>query len=125
MSAPPKEPSADASLLVEPPTLPIEERPGVVQWLIPYRNLYAVSGYYFAIFSLAPLAGLVLGPIAITLGLMGLHHAGREPGQPGLKHAVFSIVVGLLTTVVNVSAAVTCFIIQLFNLLNITAALGL
>src|SRR3954447_5601963 len=124
-------PQTDSSVVSLPP--PVDAPPvvpGVVEgepprslaaWCIPFRNLPALSGYYFAIFSLIPIAGLVLGPLALTMGLAGLTRAGRDPAARGFGHALFSVVVGVLVIVFNGSALITCTLLHLFGIINLKA----
>ncbi len=46
---------------------------------MPYRNRYALIGYYLAVFSLIPCVGVVLALALLPLGLMGLSEAKRNP----------------------------------------------
>lgn len=68
--------------------------------LIPYKNMPALVGYYFAVFSLIPVLGWPLGVTAMVLGVVGLVKRSRQPQVRGAAHAWIAIVVGLLTTVV-------------------------
>ena len=71
---------------------------GGMSTLIPYKNGMALASYYTGVFGLIPCAGLVLGPIALTFGFLGLRAAKREPRVKGTGHAITGIVLGLLTT---------------------------
>lgn len=87
---------------------------------VPLHNATAVSGYYLAIFGLAPLVGLVLGPLALTLGVVGLHHALREPEVRGGNHAMFAIVLGVLETVFNWSITLTLLTLHVIGFLDLS-----
>lgn len=62
--------------------------------LIPYKNAKALSAYYLGVFSLIPCLGLILGPIAIILGFLGLGYAKKHPEARGQAHAIVGIVLG-------------------------------
>ncbi|HLZ08333.1 MAG TPA: DUF4190 domain-containing protein [Chloroflexota bacterium] len=64
--------------------------------LIPYKNGMALGSYYCGVFSLIPCFGLVLAPIALVLGFMGLGHAKKHPTARGQAHAWVGIVLGAL-----------------------------
>lgn len=71
--------------------------------LIPYKNPAALVGYYLSIFSCIPFIGLILGPIAIILGIRGLMQVSRHPLRKGTVHAWIAILFGLLGTAIGVS----------------------
>jgi len=64
--------------------------------LIPYKNPMALIGYYLGVFSLIPCAGLLLGPAALILGILGLRYKSRHPTAGGTAHAIVAIVLGAL-----------------------------
>ncbi len=70
--------------------------------LIPYKNPAALVGYYLSIFSCIPFIGLVLGPIAIFLGIRGLIQVSRHPQRKGTVHAWIAIALGLIGTAIGV-----------------------
>lgn len=72
--------------------------------LIPYKNTPALIGYYLGVFSLIPCIGLILGPAALVLGILGLRRVGRTPEAKGVVHAWVAIVLGALTSAANVWA---------------------
>ncbi len=47
---------------------------------------------------LTPCLGVVLGPYAAALALLGLRHARQHPTAGGMRWAVGGLVLGLLTT---------------------------
>ena len=62
--------------------------------LIPYKNDVALYSYYCGVFGLIPLLGLLLGPIALILGILGFRYAQRRPKAGGMAHAVVGIILG-------------------------------
>jgi hypothetical protein len=99
-----------APILRAPPTIagPLPAPEGSA--LIPARNPPALIGYYTAVFSLVPLFALLLGPIAIGLGIAGWKKYRREPRVKGAAHAWVAIIVGTLTSLVNWGAAILTLI---------------
>ena len=69
--------------------------------LIPYKNAKALASYYCGVFSLIPCVGLILGPIAVVLGFLGLAHANKLPESKGKAHAIVGIVLGALAALYN------------------------
>jgi hypothetical protein len=68
--------------------------------LIPYKNPKALSSYYIGLFSLIPVASLVMAPLAIYLGIQGLKFAKENPIVKGKAHAWVGIICGTFWTVV-------------------------
>jgi predicted Zn finger-like uncharacterized protein len=77
---------------------PAEE---AVSTIIPYKNGRALAAYYLGVFSLIPCAGLLLGPAALVLGILGLRYVKANPTAKGTGHAIAGIVLGGLTTLGN------------------------
>ena len=75
--------------------------------LIPYKNGLALASYYTGVFSLIPCLGLILGPVALVLGIMGLKYAKKNPTARGKAHAWVGIVLGML----NVFGYLACLIL--------------
>jgi predicted Zn finger-like uncharacterized protein len=73
-------------------------QPDAVETLIPYRNGRALAAYYCGVFSFIPCVGLILGPIALIFGILGLRFAKAHPTARGGGHAIAGIVMGSLTT---------------------------
>ena len=96
-AAPYRETEADLTELDEEP---LPKRTGFTRF-VPPRNVRALIGYYFAIASLIPILGVVLGPIAIFNGLEGLNHARRFPNHGGRAHGIVAVTLGSLTCVAN------------------------
>jgi hypothetical protein len=77
---------------------PTEE---AVSTIIPCKNARALIAYYLGVFSLIPCAGLLLGPAAFILGILGLRYVKAHPSAKGTGHAIAGIVLGSLTTLGN------------------------
>ena len=71
------------------------------EFFIPSKNQNALLAYYAAIFGLVPGLGLILGPVAQILGIMGLCKATVDPSVRGAYHAIFSIALGMIVTLLN------------------------
>jgi hypothetical protein len=69
-----------------------------VSGLIPYKNGLALAAYYCGVFSLIPLLGNLLGPVALILGIMGVRYAQRHAKARGTGHAIAGIVLGSLSS---------------------------
>jgi hypothetical protein len=76
-------------------------RPDVVETFIPYKNPLALIAYYVGVFAVIPCAGLLLGPAALVLGIMGIRYRNKHPTAGGLGHAITGVVLGSLTTLAN------------------------
>lgn len=77
---------------------PAEE---AVSTIIPYKNGRALVAYYLGVFSLIPCLGLLIGPGALVLGILGLRYAKANPTAKGTGHAIAGIILGGLTTLGN------------------------
>jgi len=66
--------------------------------VIPYKNVPALIAYYLGIFSLLPCIGIVLGPPAVILGIIGLVKKKQNPAVKGTLHAIIGIVLGGICT---------------------------
>src|SRR5262249_14532371 len=73
----------------------------VVSTVIPYKNPKALIAYYLGIFGLIPCLGLILGPAAIVLGILGLRYKAKYPEAKGTAHAIVGLVLGSLEALVN------------------------
>jgi hypothetical protein len=62
--------------------------------IIPYKNPRALIAYYFGVFAVLPLIGIVFGFTALALGISGLRFRRRKPGAGGAVHAWIGILVG-------------------------------
>lgn len=83
-----------------------DETPDVFETLVPTRNQQALMGYYFAVFSVIPMIGLGLGPIAIWRGIRGWKAIEAQPELPGKAHAIVAVTLGTITTVLNWGALI-------------------
>jgi hypothetical protein len=72
-----------------------------VEAFIPYRNPQGLLAYYCGVFALIPCAGLLLGPAALILGILGLRYGKRHPTARGAGHAIAGIVLGALAALGN------------------------
>ncbi len=82
---------------------PLPERTGFTRF-VPPRNGRALIGYYFAIASLIPVLGLMLGPIAVFNGVEGLNHVRQFPTHGGRAHGIIAVVLGSLTCLANIAS---------------------
>jgi hypothetical protein len=69
-----------------------------VSTIIPYKNPKALIAYYLGVFGLIPCVGIVLGPAAIVLGILGLRYVKKYPTAKGTGHAITGIVLGSFDT---------------------------
>ncbi len=67
-----------------------------VESLIPYKNPQGLMAYYAGVFGLIPCVGLILGPAAFILGILGIRYANKYPTAGGKGHAIAGIVLGAL-----------------------------
>jgi predicted Zn finger-like uncharacterized protein len=72
-----------------------------ISTIIPYKNARALTAYYLGVFSLIPCLGLLLGPAALILGILGIRYVKANPAAKGTGHAIAGIVLGSLTTLLN------------------------
>lgn len=83
--------------------------------VIPTRNQPALLGYYYAIFGLLPIAGLVLSPAAICYGLIGLDRGNRIPRHIGYGHAMFAVVTGIIGAIISYGCIVALGVMLAVN----------
>ena len=83
---------------------------GVFGSFTPWKNPAAVYSYAVGLAGMTPVLGLLLGPAAIVLGLVGHARLRRNPEIKGLSFIRAGIVLGTLDLIVNV-AGVTCILI--------------
>jgi hypothetical protein len=62
--------------------------------LIPYKNGPALAAYYCGVFSLIPCLGIILGIIALVLGIVGWNKYRQNPRIHGAVHAWIGIILG-------------------------------
>src|SRR5262245_42544578 len=84
----------------------VRQAEGLVPSLIPYRNPKALIAYYCGVFALIPCVGLLLGPAALVLGILGVRHANAKPQAKGMAHAIVGIVLGSLALLANLGALI-------------------
>ena len=72
-----------------------------VATIIPFRNVPALIAYYLGIFGLIPCVGLVLGPAALILGIIGWRKARAQSKAHGTGHAIAGIVLGSFDSLYN------------------------
>lgn len=77
-----------------------------IEILIPYRNSTALAAYYIGVFSLIPILGLLLGPLALTCGVFGLKAAAKDSSARGRVHAWVGIVLGTFVTLGHIGAII-------------------
>jgi len=65
------------------------------------NNPRAMTAYRCAIYGLIPVAGLLLGPAALALGLAGWRHARQTPDRQGVGQAVTAVILGALELLTN------------------------
>ncbi len=74
--------------------------------LIPYKNLYALVGYYLSIFSMIPFVGIPLGVAGIICGIVGVRRRNRNPMVRGTAHAWFAILFSALVILIQVALGI-------------------
>lgn len=72
-----------------------------VSTIIPYHNGLALAGYYLGVFSLVPVLGLILGPLGVIFGIIGLRKVSANPEIKGTGHAITAIVLGGIGALYN------------------------
>jgi hypothetical protein len=77
---------------------------GGMSSLIPYRNARALTGYYLSFLALIPAVGVILGPIAVILGIMGIAYASKHPDAKGTGHGAHRARLVVVDPVHEVSA---------------------
>jgi hypothetical protein len=83
------------------PRRPRRRGDGAVSTIIPFHNGMALTAYYLGVFSIIPGIGLLLGPMAIIFGIVGLRRVRANPQIKGTGHSITGIVIGSLTTLAN------------------------
>jgi hypothetical protein len=82
--------------------------------LIPYKNSNALIAYYLGVFSLIPFFGMILGIVALILGLQGLAFYKQHPETKGLVHAWVGIIMGSVFGIGQILAGIgfwiACFV---------------
>jgi hypothetical protein len=70
------------------------------------RNRVAVVSYYCGVFALIPILGLLLGPLAMLLGFIGLADARTHPDMGGRGHARAGLIIGLIVICFHVAGVI-------------------
>jgi hypothetical protein len=84
------------------PALPfIHPGTGAVMIPPPPNNAKALAAYRCALYGLIPVLGLLMGPLALALGILGWRHFRKVPDDRGAGHAVTGIVLGTLELLSN------------------------
>ena len=86
-----------------------------VETLIPYKNPMGLMAYYCGVFALIPCVGLVLGPAAFVLGILGIRYANKYPTAGGKGHAIAGIVLGTIVTLGHLAAIVMAIVLSVLN----------
>ena len=94
---------------------PAEEDDEPVATIIPYKNPKALLAYYCGVFGLIPCAGLVLGPTALILGILGLRYVRANPSAKGTGHAITGIVLGSLELLANWGGVIALLVLILMG----------
>jgi predicted Zn finger-like uncharacterized protein len=66
----------------------------IISRVIPYKNTLALTAYYCAVFALIPCVGIILGHVALVLGVLGLKHVKAHPEAHGKVHAWIGVILG-------------------------------
>lgn len=64
-------------------------------------NRMAVVAYRIGLLSMVPLAGLMLGPAALALGLLARYRERHNPSVQGAAQSAAAIILGALTMLTN------------------------
>ncbi len=88
---------------------------GGVSSVIPYKNGQALASYYCGVFGIIPILGLLLGPAALILGILGLRYVLKYPEAKGTAHAIVGIVLGLCATIFNWGGVFVVLVMLLFS----------
>jgi hypothetical protein len=80
-----------------------------LQTIIPYNNGMALAAYYCSVFGLIPVLGVILGPLAIFFGILGLKRVNADERLRGTGHAITGIVLGSIDSLINL--AIVAFIL--------------
>jgi len=82
------------------------QAPSTMDRIIPTKNPKALFAYYCGVFSIIPCIGLILGAVALVLGILGLKECKRDANLPGKGHAITGIVLGSITFLANAAVIV-------------------
>ena len=113
--APTDRPSSPSPKPRRPRRRELLDESGVFGSFTPWKNPPAVYAYAVALAGMTPVLGLVLGPAAVVLGLIGRARLRRNPEVKGRSFISAGIVLGTLDFVVNV-AGIACILIGIRQL---------
>ena len=69
--------------------------------VIPYKNSKSLASYYCGVFSLIPVLGLLLGVVAIVLGILGWRDYRRNPEIRGQVHCWVGMIIGSIVVLIH------------------------
>jgi len=67
-------------------------------------NRVALTAYRCSLLAMIPFFGLVLGPLAVIMGLLGRRSERKQPSERGAGQAMAAVVLGTATLVTNWTA---------------------
>ena len=117
-AAPAVAPVAPPSQAPAPAMLPKSNQ--AMEHVLPTRNQPALLGYYYAIFGLLPVIGLVLAPVAIAYGIIGLDRGNRLPRNIGYGHALFATVAGIVGAIISYGMLVAVGVLLMMSYMGST-----
>jgi ribosomal protein L40E len=82
----------------------------VISTIIPYKNPKALLSYYFGIFSLVCVIGMILAPVGLVLGIMGIRYRNAHPEAKGTAHAVVGITLSSISLLAHLAVVVIIII---------------
>jgi hypothetical protein len=107
-----------------PRDLNVQQGNDILPSVIPYKNPRALIAYYCGVFALIPCLGLLLGPAALILGILGVRYAAKNPAAKGMAHGVVGIVLGSLAALLNFAALIFVFVAAAGNRRFLDAIFG-
>jgi hypothetical protein len=82
-----------------------------LRWLVPVgRSGWSIAAGYLTLLSCVPFIGLPFGIAALVTGILGLRAASRQRRLGGRGRALFGVIVGGITVVVNALGLVALLI---------------
>jgi hypothetical protein len=85
------------------PNAPADGADEAMSAIVPFSNPPALIAYYLAIASLIPVAGAILGPLAIRFGVRGLRFRREHRVARGGAHARTAIILGSIVSLVHLA----------------------
>lgn len=74
-----------------------------VMAIIPTQNFTSLVGYYFGVFSLIPVFGLILTIPAFICSIIAMQKATANPEVAGMGHAIAAIVLGVVQPIILIA----------------------